>query len=81
VVALHDDQPCVFVFGVVTSGPATALTKQTALQMVTEAIQADIDGEGDRHRHRIMAKMPTRQREGAPAAIPDLTAREVQVLQ
>ncbi len=65
----------------VTSEPPTALTKQTALQMITEAMEADVDGEGDRRRHRIMAKAPPRQREGALAAIPDLTAREVQVLQ
>ena len=81
VVALHDDHHRIFVFGLLASASATELTNQTALQTIMGAMATDRDGTGDRNRHGIMATAPPRQREGAPTAIPDLTVREVQVLQ
>lgn len=81
VIALHDDQQRVFVFGVLTGASATELTRQTALQTIKEAMGTDCDGAGDRHRHRSNAQATTSHSSSASVAIPDLTAREVLVLQ
>jgi DNA-binding NarL/FixJ family response regulator len=70
-----------FVFGLLTSGPATGLTEHNALQTIAEAIRAALDGKVVGQRHRIVTKLPTRQLESAQTKIPKLTTRERDVLQ
>lgn len=71
VIALHDDQHRVFVFGVLTGESAPELTKQTALQTIREAMEADSGGVGDRHTHRSNVRATTPHPSSTPVAIPD----------
>ena len=70
----------VYVFGLVTSEPDPGLTEHNALQTITEAIQAGLDGAVGERGRRIVAKLPTPQLEGAHERLPKLTARERDVL-
>jgi DNA-binding NarL/FixJ family response regulator len=69
-----------YVFGLLAGGSASGLTEHDALQTIAEAIQAGLDGDMSGRRHRIVAKLPTRQLGDAHATMPDLTARERDVL-
>jgi len=69
-----------YVFGLLTDEAAAGLTEYDALQTIVEAIQTGSAGAIGGRRYRIVAEMLTRQLEGAPTTIPDLTAREVEIL-
>jgi DNA-binding NarL/FixJ family response regulator len=69
-----------YVFGLLTSDSKAASTEHEALQLIAEAIQAHLAGETAGLSHRIVAKLPTQRLEDTQATIPDLTARETDVL-
>jgi DNA-binding NarL/FixJ family response regulator len=69
-----------YVFGLLTGDSDAASTEQEALRLIAEAIQAHLASETARISHPIIARLPTQQLEGAHATMPDLTARETDVL-
>jgi DNA-binding NarL/FixJ family response regulator len=69
-----------YVFGLLTSASDAVLTEQEALRLIADAIKARLAGETAGLSHRIVANLPPRRLEGAHATMPDLTARETDVL-
>jgi len=68
------------VFGLLTSYADAASTEHEALRLIASAIQAHLAGEAGGLSHRFVAKLPARRLEGTHAIMPDLTARETDVL-
>src|SRR6266508_3682626 len=69
-----------YVFGLLTSDSKAASTEHEALQLIADVIKAHLAGETAGLSHRIVAKLPTNRLEGTHATMPDLTARETDVL-
>jgi DNA-binding NarL/FixJ family response regulator len=81
VFVLRDSHNCTYVFGLQTRGSIGGLSEHEALQTIAETVRAERIGlTGDRRR-RIVAKRSAQALEGDSATLPNLTAREVDVLQ
>jgi DNA-binding NarL/FixJ family response regulator len=80
VFVLQGYQNHAYIFGLLTSGPATGLTEHNALQMIAEAMQGELSNKVVGQSHRIVTKVPTHQPEGLDTKSPKLTTREREVL-
>jgi DNA-binding NarL/FixJ family response regulator len=80
VFALRGHHNRMYVFGLLTNDSDAASTEQEALRLIAQVIQAHLAGETAGLSHRIVAKLPAQRLEGTHATMPDLTARETDVL-
>ena len=68
-----------YVFGVLAGASAKCLEEHDALLMISAVIQERL--EGNVVGHQIVTKLPIRQQEDAKPIYPELTTREIEILQ